>query len=73
MVFLRLAKISLSPNLFPGRLKHSKGLLLAQSSLSIQYSTFQVKQVKSESCQLCLGGVEVKVQNFQNFKNLIEP
>ena len=64
MVFLRLAKISLSPNLFPGRLKHSEGLLLAQSSLSIQYSTFQVKQVKSGSCQLCLGGVEVKVQNF---------
>ena len=64
----KISKIWLSPNLFPGLLTHSEGLLLAQSSLSIQYSTFQVRQVKSGSCQLCLGGSKSKFKIFKSAK-----
>ena len=55
----KISKIWLSPNLFPGPLTHSEPVLLAQRPLSIQYSTFWVKQVKSESCLFFVGGVKV--------------
>ena len=69
----KISKIWLSPNLFPGLLTHSEGLLLAQSSLSIQYSTFQVRQVKSGSCQLCLGGWKTKFKIFKSAKISLSP